>query len=183
MPISFPANPQQNDEYTYNNRIYIFTGNTWSPKNVAFADVDPVEPTITGDGYLWYDSANEQFFIYVNGQWIVSGGGASIEPSATAPADPAEGNLWLDTNTGIVSVYYGGGWLSVSGGDVDFGNILTNVATAGTIKANNPFFLNPKVITENYTIAADTNAMTAGPVEIGNGVTVIVGDGGEWSIV
>ena len=186
MPISFPQNPQEGDEYTYNEKTYVFGGTTWSgPGAGGGASVDVVSsaPADPSEGDLWYDTANEQFFIYVNGEWIVSGGGASIEPSATAPQSPDEGNLWLDTNTGIVSVYYGGGWLSVSGGDVDFGNILTNVNTSGTVKANTPFFLNPKVITANYTIAADTNAVTAGPVEIDTGVTVTVSDGGEWSIV
>lgn len=183
MPLSFPQNPQQNDTYTYNNKVYVYVGNTWGTSTTAIADVSATTPTIVESGYLWYDTANEQFFIYVNGDWIVSGGGASIEPASTAPEDPDEGNLWLDTNTGIVSVYYGGGWVSVSGGDVDFANITTNIATSGTVKANTPFFLNANEITASYTVPSNTNAMSAGPVEIGTNVIVTVSNGSEWSIV
>lgn len=183
MPISFPQNPEQNDTYVYNSKTYRFVGDKWSIVAPAIADVTATQPTLPGDGYLWYDTANEKFFIYVNGEWIISGGGASIEPSATAPSVPEEGNLWLDTNTGIVSVYYGGGWVSVSGGDVDFTNISSNIAASGTIRANTPFFLNTNQITANYTVPVNTNAMSAGPVEIGTNVIVTVSSGSEWAIV
>lgn len=46
-----------------------------------------------------------------------------------------------------------------------------------------PFLLNEPTVEEDYTIPANTNAMTAGPVTIADGITVTVSDGSEWTVV
>lgn len=43
--------------------------------------------------------------------------------------------------------------------------------------------LNPNTITSNQTIPAGQNGVSAGPITIANGVTVVISDGAEWSIV
>jgi hypothetical protein len=45
------------------------------------------------------------------------------------------------------------------------------------------FYENDTVITQNYTIGTNKNALTAGPVTINAGVTVVVPSGSAWSIV
>jgi len=45
------------------------------------------------------------------------------------------------------------------------------------------FFFNNTTVTSNVEIAANTNAMSAGPITIANGVTVTVGANSEWTIV
>jgi hypothetical protein len=45
------------------------------------------------------------------------------------------------------------------------------------------FFLNDVLITSNYSIPSNKNAMTAGPVTVQNGVTVTVPSGSTWTIV
>jgi len=45
------------------------------------------------------------------------------------------------------------------------------------------FYENDIVITQNYTIGTNKNALTAGPVTINAGVTVVVPSGSAWSIV
>lgn len=55
-------------------------------------------------------------------------GGASVEVSATAPADPSDGNMWLDSTSGNFSVYVGGGWLKVGPG----GGGSASVEVSGT---------------------------------------------------
>ena len=45
------------------------------------------------------------------------------------------------------------------------------------------FKTNRNTISENITIPANTNAMTAGPITINNGVTITISNGGAWSIV
>ena len=45
------------------------------------------------------------------------------------------------------------------------------------------FYENDSVITQNYTIGTNKNALTAGPVTINAGVTVVVPSGSAWSIV
>lgn len=48
---------------------------------------------------------------------------------------------------------------------------------------NQVFFENDSVITDNYTITAGRNAMSAGPIEIIEGVTITIPDGSTWTIV
>lgn len=45
------------------------------------------------------------------------------------------------------------------------------------------FYLNDKVINNNYTIAGTQNAMSAGPISIANGIVVTVSDGATWTVV
>lgn len=45
-----------------------------------------------------------------------------------------------------------------------------------------PFVENEQVVVTDYTIAANTNAMTAGPITIADGVTVTVSSGARWVI-
>jgi hypothetical protein len=49
--------------------------------------------------------------------------------------------------------------------------------TFGVFKANR------NTIGENVTIPTNTNAMTAGPITINNGVTITIQDGASWSVV
>ena len=45
------------------------------------------------------------------------------------------------------------------------------------------FFTNSQVVTTNYTLPAGKNAMSAGPVSIGAGVTVTIPAGAAWTVV
>lgn len=45
------------------------------------------------------------------------------------------------------------------------------------------FYLNDKVITQNYTVDSNKNALSAGPVTIANGVVITVSDGATWTVV
>ena len=47
----------------------------------------------------------------------------------------------------------------------------------------NIFYENDKVVTENYTIDSNKNAMSAGPIEIANSVVVTVNVGSRWVIL
>lgn len=52
---------------------------------------------------------------------------------------------------------------------------------AGAI--NDLFYENTQNIADNYIVAADRNAMTTGPIEIDDTITVTVEDGGIWTII
>ena len=45
------------------------------------------------------------------------------------------------------------------------------------------FYENDQTITTSYTIGADKNAMTAGPVEISAGAIVTIPSGSVWTVV
>ena len=48
---------------------------------------------------------------------------------------------------------------------------------------NSPVKINPSTILANTTIPDGNNALSAGPLVIGEGVSVTIGDASSWSIV
>lgn len=54
-------------------------------------------------------------------------------------------------------------------------------AAAGAI--GNIFYLNGQTVTSSYTIADNTNAMSAGPITVDTGVLVTIGNNSNWVIV
>ncbi len=49
--------------------------------------------------------------------------------------------------------------------------------------ADKVFFENDQTVTTNYSISANKNALTAGPITVNNGITVTVPAGSAWTIV
>lgn len=45
------------------------------------------------------------------------------------------------------------------------------------------FYENSQSVTTDYTITTGKNAMSAGPIEIDDGITVTVPDGSAWTVV
>ena len=106
-----------------------------------------------------------------------SGGGASVNVGEDAPADPDEGDLWYDTDCDVLKVF----------DDTD-----TWVESAVTMPTGGDtaddcrekvFYENEQQVDFSYTLSADTNAMSAGPITIADGVDVNVPDGQTWTIV
>lgn len=68
---------------------------------------------------------------------------------------------------------------------------IANLLSTGTIGGGGAtgggddevFYLNDKTVDTNYIIRTETNAMSAGPITIQNGVTVSIEDGAVWTIV
>jgi hypothetical protein len=56
-----------------------------------------------------------------------------------------------------------------------------SVAVSGSIK--DIFYENSKTVSESHTIESDRNAMTAGPIEIADGVVVTVETGARWIVL
>lgn len=73
---------------------------------------------------------------------------------------------------------FGDGRIKIAGNTV-----IEMSATESTFKVARPFIENPVSVTEDYTLAANTNAMSAGPITIESNVTVTVSDGSEWTVV
>jgi hypothetical protein len=55
--------------------------------------------------------------------------------------------------------------------------------TAPLTITGKPFFENGQQVTADYSISANCNAMSAGPVTINSGVTVTIPNGSNWVIV
>jgi hypothetical protein len=98
--------------------------------------------------------------------------GAAQLPAGTEAERPSveeAGMIRYNSEFDSFEGYSAGGWSGLGG------------ATGG---AGNPaFYENDSVITASYTISTGKNAMSAGPIEIAEGVEVVVNEGSEWSIV
>ena len=68
---------------------------------------DGAPSTALANGALAVDTTNDTFYFRSSGSWQeVSGGGASLTVSDTAPSSPEAGNLWFESDTGNTLVYY-----------------------------------------------------------------------------
>lgn len=84
----------------------------------------------------------------------------------------------------IVRSIVGGANVSVTNGDGIAGN--PTISVTGGASGGGPdaiFWQNDQTVTTNYTILSGKNAMSAGPITIGTGVTVTIPSGSVWTIV
>lgn len=85
------------------------------------------------------------------------------------PGSPNSGMVRFNTDTNQFEGY-GTAWGALGGG-----------ATGAS--GNQVFYENDQTVSASYTITAGKNAVTAGPITIGTGITVTVPSGSFWSIV
>jgi len=73
----------------------------------------------------------------------------------------------------------------INGGTIDGTTIGGTTAAAGsfTTLSSTAFTSNPATLTANVSLAAGYNAVSAGPLTIGDGVTVTLADTSNWSII
>lgn len=102
----------------------------------------------------------------------INGTDAIRVPSGTTAQRPAGAVGYIRFNSTLQKFegYANALWGRLGGGAVGGG-------------ADEVFYENDVIVTSNYTITIGKNAMTAGPITIGDGVTVTVPDGSVWSIV
>jgi len=105
---------------------------------------------------------------------VVTGAtGSAIIPAGTEAqrnGSPTAGNFRFNTDVAKFEGYNGTIWGSVGGG-----------ATGGGSDA--VFIENDQTVTADYTIPATKNAMSTGPVEIEDGITVTVSSGARWVVI
>jgi hypothetical protein len=99
-------------------------------------------------------------------------GSAEIPAGTEAQRDavPAAGYFRFNSDVAKFEGYNGSAWGSVGGG-----------ATGGG--ADEIFIQNGQTVTTNYTIPADKNAMSTGPITINSGVTVTVSTGARYVVI
>ena len=101
-------------------------------------------------------------------------GSAAMPAGTTAQRDgsPSAGFLRFNSTDTSFEGYDGSAWGAIGGG---------GGASGGGSDA--VFYENGKVITTNYSITADTNAMSTGPLTVNSGVSVTVPSGSRWVVL
>ena len=101
--------------------------------------------------------------------------GSAVMPSGTTAqrnGSPSAGNLRFNTTDTSFEGYDGSAWGAIGGG---------GGASGG--RSDAVFYENGKVITTSYSITADTNAMSTGPLTVNSGVSVTVPSGSRWVVL
>lgn len=141
------------------------------------------DPVTAGDWY--FNTSSNISRIYNGSTWSnvsvdpaivvakTSSTGAAVLPvGSTAQRDgsPVQGYLRFNSDDGAFEGYNGSAWAPVGGG-----------ATGGGSDA--VFVENDQTVTTNYTIPANKNAMSTGPVTVDTGVTVTVSSGSRYVVI
>lgn len=147
--------------------------------DVLLFTVDYVSVPLTASSFaspppIGSDVPNEGTFTNLNvvDLMTLEGTGAAIINVGTTgerPASPEAGMIRYNTTTSKFEGY-SSAWGALGGG-----------ATGGG--SDTVFFENSLIVTQNYTIPADKNAGTFGPVSIADSITVTVPSTSVWSIV
>lgn len=198
MTLNFPSLPDDGD--VYENYVYDAATGVWNanPYQIAARFVTsstaPANPS-EGDG--WFDTTSAKSYTYYDGVWVQLGGLGTVDLNQISDID-----INNPTN-GQALTYSDGEWVnstpatppsSISDlsdteiyepvdGEALLYNSSTNKWVNSAINLTDPIKLNEQTITENYTIPAGYNGLSAGPITISEGVTVTIPDGSAWSIV
>jgi len=98
-----------------------------------------------------------------------------IVTSTSEPSGLGVGDQWFNPATNILNVR-----VALNGNAVGWYSVTQ---VGGTSAGALPFYLNSTIISSDYTIPTNFNAMTAGPVTINDNITVTVPDGSTWTVV
>lgn len=111
----------------------------------------------------------------------ITGGTANLAtglltiPTGTTAQRPSSANVGMfryNTTTASFEGYGATGWGSIGGGGGAKGGGSDAV-----------FYENGQTVTADYTLTANTNAMSAGPITINSGVTITIGNTQSWTII
>lgn len=90
--------------------------------------------------------------------------------TAQRPGSPSSGMIRFNTSLGQFEGHNGTAWGQLGGG-----------ATGGG--SDTVFIENGQTVTSNYTLSTGKNAVSAGPVTVNAGVSVVIPSGASWVIV
>jgi hypothetical protein len=124
-------------------------------------------------GYLRFNTTTSEFEGYNGTAWASVGGAAlSNDTATTSNVYP----LFAAATTGTASTIY-----------TSNAKLLYKPSTgefqSSELVAGNGIFVNSKTVSASYTVPSGSNAMSAGPVTVADGITVTVSDGSVWTVI
>jgi hypothetical protein len=166
MAIAFPSSPSVNQLYVYNGITYSWTGTRWN----KFSPSNTIIPAQTGNSgrYLTTDGT------------VISWGTVNALPSQTSNAGKyltTDGTAasWATVNSLPSQSSNAGKYLTTDGTTASWATV--GAAAGGVINQNS------RVVSSSYTIGAAQGAVSVGPIAIGNGVALSIGDTARYMIL
>jgi len=124
-------------------------------------------------GMLRFNDDLDEFEGYNGTAWASVGGSAISDDTTTATELYP---VFVDATTGTAANVY------VSDGKLGY-TPSTGELSASQLVASNGIVVNSATVTADYTIPSGSNASSAGPIEVDDGVTVTVSAGSVWVIL
>jgi hypothetical protein len=103
-------------------------------------------------------------------------GASTINVANDITTNAARYPLFANTTSGTLTTVYTGN------PEYTF-NPSTGVLSAAQMYSTQGIHLNANTITANYTVPANTNGLSGGPMTVPAGITVNLGPGANWTIV
>lgn len=130
-------------------------------------------PGTAVSGMLRFNTDNSQFEGYNGSAWASVGGAAISNDTATSS------NLYPvfagATSGTALTIYTSNAKLLYKPSTGEF--------QSSELVAGNGIFVNSKTVSANYTVPSGSNALSAGPVTVADGITVTVSDGSVWTVI
>lgn len=124
-------------------------------------------------GMLRFNTTTTEFEGYNGTTWASVGGAALSNDTATSSNVYP---LFAAATTGTASTIY-----------TSNAKLLYKPSTgefqSSELVAGNGIFVNSKTVSASYTVPSGSNAMSAGPVTVADGITVTVSDGSVWTVI
>jgi hypothetical protein len=124
-------------------------------------------------GKLRFNTDTGEFEGYNGTAWASVGGAALVnDTSTTSNLFP----LFATATTGTAAT------LNTSNAKLLY-KPSTGEFQSSELVAGNGIFVNSKTVTASYTVPSGSNALSAGPVTVADGITVTVSDGSVWTVL
>ena len=154
------------------------TSSKWENRNLAASDIPSLDASKITTGTLsaarmGSGTANSTTYLRGDRTWQTITSGATITNITT------NGNYYptfTTTTSGAMTD------ASVTSTKLSF-NPSTGNLKSTSFEASSGFILNSNTILANFTVSAGLNAMSAGPINVADGVTVTISDGSAWTVV
>lgn len=210
--MQFPLSPSVGQTYTFNFKTWQWTGTGWKllpAQSNSFRIIDvggsvnylEAYGAVTGSGPIVLSTGSDAD---VNLNLVTKGTGSIrffTNNSTTSSVNQVMQFEHIASSVNFIAMRG-----AINGGNVEIeskgtsANIGINMITKGTGQflingvpinafgavgggSDHVFYENDTVITTNYTVTTNKNAMTAGPVTVQSGVVVTVPAGSVWTIV
>lgn len=166
---------------TWNGTTFAITGALTATADSTFSSTGALtiskgttaqRPTAVS-GMLRFNTTTSEFEGYNGTTWASVGGAAlSNDTSTSSNVYP----LFAAATTGTASTIY-----------TSNAKLLYKPSTgefqSSELVAGNGIFVNSQTVSANYTVPSGSNAMSAGPVTVADGITVTVSDGSVWTVI
>jgi hypothetical protein len=169
------------DSWTFSEHVDLASGKAYYINNTEVLNATTLGSGVTGSSLtsvgtltgLTVSGTSNLAGVSVSGDISMTGTGAIDVASGTAaerPGTPSAGMIRFNTDDTTFEGYNGSAWGAIGGGATGGGSDKWAIEHDNTVNSS-------------YTITANRNVISAGPITIASGATVTVGSSSNWAIV